>query len=110
MSNDLPPEVITNINEGNFCGPDYYIQKTVNPKSISEQCKRCPPGKGEWYIEGPPESIPPNKRLTNTQLTQLKQCSGGGTVTPDFIRTIDTDFRRNGTGEPTWKVIRKVQM
>ncbi len=108
MSNDLPPEVITNINEGNFCGPDYYIQKTVNPKSISEQCKRCPPGKGEWYIEGPPESIPPNKRLTNTQLTQLKQCSGGGSVTPEFIRTIDSDFREtDSSGEPTWKVLQK---
>ena len=108
MSNDLPPEVITNINEGNFCGPDYYVKKMMNHKSISEQCMRCPPGKDEWYFQGPPESIPPNTRLTNTQLTQLKQCSGGSTVTPDFIRTLDPNFREtDASGEPTWKSLQQ---
>ena len=72
MSNDLPPEVINNIQNENFCGPEYYIQKTVNPKNISEQCKRCPPGKDDWYVDEPPGTVPPNKNVTDTQLTQLK--------------------------------------
>ena len=108
MSNDLPVEVRNNINNGNFCGLDYYVKRSENAKEIQEQCMKCPPGKDEWYFQERSEKIPPNTRLTDTQLNQLKQCSGGSTVTPDFIRTLDPNFREtDASGEPTWKSLQQ---
>ena len=103
MDNDLPEKVKQNIKK-NFCGKNYYVEKKINRKSVEEQCKRCPPGKDDWYEELPDKKV----RLTTKQLNQLKQCSGGDTVKPDLIRKYDANFiQTDPSGEPTWKILQK---
>lgn len=95
-------KVQNNITNGNFCGTNYYIDTMIDTKDITEQCKKCPPGKDIWYVEGPPPRL--LKKIDTYEMNHLIQCSGGDTVSPEFLKKIDPDFDEIGaTGVPTWK-------
>lgn len=91
-----------NITNGNFCGKNHYVDVMVDSGDITEQCNDCPPGKNSWYVEGPPPRI--LKKIGNYEMDQLIQCSGGDTVSPEFLKTLDPNFDERGAmGVPTWK-------
>lgn len=100
MSDD--EEIRRNIENGNFCGRDYYVDNMEDSDNIVDSCKPCPPGNENWYVQGPPPRL--LKRIDNPEMDQLIQCSGGDTVSTEFLLTLDPNFDERGAmGVPTWK-------
>ena len=95
-------KIRSNITNGNFCGANYYVDTMASTDDMTQKCKKCPPGKGVWYEEGPPPRV--FKKVDNVEIDQLIQCSGGDTVSSEFIKTLEPNFDEQGpTGVPTWK-------
>lgn len=91
-----------NITNGNFCSKDHYIDLMTDSVDVVDQCKRCPPGNGSWYDQGPPARL--LKRIDDSEMDQLIQCSGGTTVPVDFLKNLDSTFDEVGDrGIPAWK-------
>ena len=81
---------------------DHYVDIMIDSEDITGSCKAYPPGNDIWYVQGPPPRL--LKKIDDTEMDQLIQCSGGKQFSPEFLRTLDPNFvERGATGVPTWK-------